>query len=171
MGRIIGLTGNIATGKSEVGRMLRQLGARLVDADALVHQLMRRGGPVYQAIVDEFGVEMVGQDGEIDRARLGAIVFAAPMALARLEAIVHPPVVARVAEIIQEAREPAVVIEAIKLIEGGQHEMCDELWVVTCPKEQQLARLMAQRGLSEAEALLRIEAQPPQKEKVVDDMP
>jgi dephospho-CoA kinase len=163
---LIGLTGNIATGKSVVLRMLQRLGARAIDADALVHQLMVKGTPLWQAILDEFGEGILGPEGEIDREKLGAIVFADAEALNRLEAIVHPAVTARVDELIRQATEAVVVVEAIKLIEAGWHRTCDALWVVTCSKEQQLERLMRTRKLSHDEALLRIEAQPPQEDKV-----
>ncbi len=163
---LIGLTGNIATGKSVVLRMLKRLGARVIDADALAHRLMSKGTPVWQAILDEFGEGILGPEGEIDRGKLGAVVFADAEALSRLEAIVHPAVTARVDELICQATEPVVVVEAIKLIEAGWRRTCDALWVVTCPKEQQLERLMRERKLSCEEALLRIEAQPPQGDKV-----
>jgi dephospho-CoA kinase len=163
---LIGLTGNIATGKSVVLGMLQRLGARAIDADALVHQLMAKGTPLWRAILGEFGEGILRSEGEIDREKLGAIVFADAEALNRLEAIVHPAVTARVDELIRQATEPVVVVEAIKLIEAGWHRTCDALWVVTCSKEQQLERLMRTRKLSREEALLRIEAQPPQEDKV-----
>ena len=163
---LIGLTGNIATGKSTVLRMLERLGAKVIDADALVHQLTAKGMPVWQAILGEFGEGILGPEGEIDRGKLGASVFTDAEALKRLEAIVQPAVTARVEELICQATEPVVVVEAIKLIEAGWHRTCDALWVVTCPKEQQLERLMRMRKLSREEALLRIEAQPPQEDKV-----
>ncbi|MFB0537897.1 MAG: dephospho-CoA kinase [Anaerolineae bacterium] len=163
---LIGLTGNIATGKSVVLRMLQRLGARVIDADALVHQLMVKGTPVWQAILGEFGEGILRSEGQIDREKLAAIVFADAEALNRLEAIVHPAVTARVDELIRQATEAVVVVEAIKLIEAGWHRACDALWVVTCSKEQQLERLMRTRKLSRDEALLRIEAQPPQEDKV-----
>lgn len=163
---LIGLTGNIATGKSAALRMLKRLGARVIDADALVHQLMVKGTPLWQAILDEFGEGILRPDGEIDRGKLGAIVFADAEALKRLEAIVHPAVTTLVDELIRQATEPVVVVEAIKLIEAGWHRAYDSLWVVTCPKEQQLERLMRRRRLSREEALLRIEAQPPQEAKI-----
>ncbi|MCR4407949.1 MAG: dephospho-CoA kinase [Anaerolineae bacterium] len=163
---LIGLTGNIATGKSEVGRMLAELGARVIDADAVAHQVMRRGGPAYDAVLAAFGPDILRSDGEIDRVRLGAIVFADKEALRRLEAIVHPQVIAHVDALIREASEPVVVVEAIKLIEAGMHRNCHALWVVTCPREQQIARLIRTRGLTEAEAILRVDAQSPQAEKI-----
>jgi dephospho-CoA kinase len=163
---VIGLTGNIATGKSVVSEMLDRLGAEAIDADALAHELMGKGGPVWQAVVREFGQDILCSDGSINRKRLGSIVFADEAALRRLEALVHPAVIARTAELIERSQEPVVVIEAIKLIEAGMDKACDALWVTTCRKEQQLARLVEQRGLTEDEARQRIEAQPPQEAKL-----
>ncbi len=187
---VIGLTGNIATGKSVVSGMLERLGARAIDADALAHELMEKGTPIWQAVVKEFGPSAAlrpfgraqgrlgsghgsghGQgilysNGSINRKKLGAIVFADEAALRRLEAIVHPAVIVRTEELIGESQEPVVVVEAIKLIEAGMHRTCDALWVVTCSNEQQLARLVKQRDLTEEEARQRIEAQPPQEAKL-----
>jgi len=163
---VIGLTGNIATGKSEVLRMLERLGAKVIDADALAHRLMIRGTSLWQAVVREFGEGILSPEGEIDRRKLADIVFSNPQALRRLEALVHPAVIAQVEAIIQEAREPVVAVEAIKLIEAGMHRRCQSLWVVTCPLEQQVARLMKSRGMSREEALRRIRAQPPPEEKI-----
>ena len=163
---IIGLTGNIATGKSVVSEMLKRLGAKAIDADALAHEVMVKGTTVWQAVVQEFGQDILGHDGSINRKTLGRIVFADEAALRRLETLVHPAVIARTQELIEGSQEPVVVIEAIKLIEAGMDETCDALWVVTCSGEQQLARLVAQRGLTEEEAQQRIEAQPPQEEKL-----
>lgn len=168
---LIGLTGNIATGKSLVGQMLGELGAHVIDADELVRQVQRKGTPVYAAVVAEFGAGILRPDGEIDRARLGAWVFSDPEALRRLEAIVHPAVGRAIEEQISSIKTQAsngdavVVIEAIKLIEAGLSRRCNALWVVTSGQPAQLERLMRVRGLSEADARLRIEAQPPQSEK------
>jgi dephospho-CoA kinase len=163
---MIGLTGNIATGKSIVLGMLERLGAKAIDADALAHQVMEKDTPVWRAVVQEFGEDILCPDGSIDRKNLGDIVFADEAALRRLEAIVHPAVIALTQALIEGSQEPVVVIEAIKLIEASMHCICDALWVVTCSKEQQLARLIKQRGLSEEDALQRIEAQPPQEVKL-----
>jgi len=162
---VIGLTGNIGTGKSTVGRMLAELGARVIDADQVAHEAMRPGGPAFQAVVDAFGPGILGADGSIDRVRLGDIVFRDAAALKRLEALVHPAVIAEVEARIARAEEPVVVVEAIKLIEAGMHRRYDALWVVTAPRELQIARLMRERGLTEEEAALRVDAQPPQEEK------
>jgi dephospho-CoA kinase len=163
---LIGLTGNIATGKSAVAQMLAELGARTIDADRVAHEVMRHGTPACQAVVGAFGPAILAPGGEIDRKRLGDIVFADPDALRRLEAIVHPAVGLAVSEAIAAATERVVVIEAIKLIEAGMHRAYHALWVTTCPAEIQIARLVSLRGLSEREARLRVEAQPPQAEKV-----
>jgi dephospho-CoA kinase len=163
---IIGLTGNIAAGKSTVAKMLAELGATVVDADALVHELQQPGTPVYDAIVAAFGTGILDRAGQIDRKALGAIVFADPAQLRTLEGIVHPAVLRESERRIAEAATPVVVYEAIKLIEARRAERCDALWVVTARSEVQLQRLMTDRGMSEAEAIQRIEAQPPQSEKI-----
>ena len=163
---IIGLTGNIGTGKSTVGKMLAGLGARYIDADRIAHRVMQRGQPAYQAVVAEFGENILDAKGEIDRAKLGSLVFGDPARLERLEQIVHPVVLQQVAQEVARAQEPVVVLDAIKLIESGMNTACDVLWVVTCREEQQVARLMKTRGMTETEALLRIRSQPPQEEKV-----
>lgn len=163
---LVGLTGNIATGKSLVAQMLIELGAHAIDADKVAHEVMRTGGLAYDAVVGAFGPEILAADGSIDRGKLGTIVFRDPDALARLEAAVHPATILEVNRRIAQATAPVVVVEAIKLIEAGMHRECDALWVVTAPRWVQIARLVAQRGLTEDEAALRIDAQPPQAEKV-----
>jgi len=163
---LIGLTGNIATGKSAVAGMLAELGAHTIDADRVAHEVMRRGTPAWQAVADAFGPAILASDGKVDRKRLGEIVFADPDALRRLEAIVHPSVGLAVSEAIAKAAGRVVVVEAIKLIEAGMHRAYHALWVTTCPAEVQIARLMELRGLSAADARLRVEAQPPQAAKV-----
>jgi len=165
---LIGLTGNIATGKSLVAQMLAEVGARVIDADQVAHAVMLPGGAAYGAVVEAFGSDILSEtdaDGTIDRAKLGAIVFHDPVALRRLEQAVHPATVAAVNRLIAAAAERVVVVEAIKLIEADMHRRYDALWVVTAPREVQIARLMAIRGLSQAEATLRVDAQPPQAEK------
>jgi dephospho-CoA kinase len=163
---LIGLTGNIATGKSEVGRILERLGARVIDADKVAHEVMRPGGPAYEAVLQAFGRQILAADGTVNRARLGASVFRDAEALRRLERAVHPATKARVGELIAQATEPVVVVEAIKLIEAGMHRVCDELWVVTAPRALQIRRLVVHRGMNEADAALRVDAQPPQQAKV-----
>ena len=163
---LIGLTGNIATGKSIVAKMLQDLGATVIDADALVHELQRKGTATFDAIVAAFGPGILNRAGEIDRKVLGSIVFADAAQLRVLEGILHPAVLIESMCRLTEAATPVVVYEAIKLIEAGRAEMCDALWVVTARYEVQLERLMRDRKMSEAEARQRIDAQPPQSEKV-----
>ncbi|HIE53335.1 MAG TPA: dephospho-CoA kinase [Armatimonadetes bacterium] len=163
---LIGLTGNIATGKSTVAKILAELGAEVIDSDALTRELYRPGTEVYGQIVAEFGEEILHPDGTIDRERLGDLVFADPQRLRRLEAIVHPAVEAVWAERLQRTSAQVVVVEAIKLIEVGYHRRCDALWVVTAPREAQIERLMKQRGWTREETERRIDAQSPPEEKL-----
>jgi dephospho-CoA kinase len=163
--RLVGLTGNIATGKSEVARILADLGAYVIDADKVAHEVMQTGGPAYDAVVASFGTEILASDGTIDREKLGGIVFADPAALERLERAVHPATIAEVGRRIASAEASVVVVEAIKLIEAGMHRGCDALWVVRAPRSLQITRLVTQRGLTVSQAVLRIDAQPPQEDK------
>ncbi|MBI4733068.1 MAG: dephospho-CoA kinase [Chloroflexi bacterium] len=162
---VIGLTGNIATGKSVVRRMLEHLGAYSIDADALSHRAISKGAPGFAPVVEAFGKFILDASGEIDRAKLGRIVFSDPEALKALETIVHPLVEHAVDMMIQRANQRVVVIEAIKLLEGKLSSACDTVWVAYAPEAIQKARLVQKRGLSETEALQRIHAQPPQEVK------
>lgn len=162
---VIGLTGNIATGKSLVLRMLQELGATPIDADKLVHQLMRQGGSVYQAIVEEFGRFILDEKGEISRPRLGNIVFNDPDGLAKLEALTHPGVRQEIQQLIATAPTQVVAVEAIKLFESGLAEQCDSTWVVVAPPNTQLERLTGRRKLTPDQAKQRIKAQSSQQEK------
>jgi dephospho-CoA kinase len=163
---VIGLTGNIATGKSIVLRMLKELGAYTVDADDLAHILMRRGAPLHDKIVTEFGRYVLDEDGEIDRSKLGEIVFASPRALTHLESITHPTVNAVARRLIAKSKTGIVAIEAIKLIESGMAKDCDAVWVVTAGLDTQMQRPMSKRRLTGPQAMLRIDAQPPQEATV-----
>ncbi len=162
---VIGLTGNIGTGKSVVRKMLEHLGAYGIDADQLSHRAMAKGAPGYKPVVEMFGRWVVAADGQIDRARLGKIVFSDPAALTELEKIVHPLVSQAVDMLVQRTTQPVIVIEAIKLLESDLRTACDSVWVTAAPPEIQLKRLMQARGMSEAEARQRINAQPPQAQK------
>lgn len=164
---VIGITGNIGTGKSTVAEMLSALGAQVIDADRVAHQVMAPGTPVYAEVVDAFGPQILTAEGEIDRKKLGTIVFRDPKALARLEAMVHPATVERIARCIAEATSHVVVVEAIKLLESGLADACDSVWVTTCRREQQIERLLEQRDLSRDEVRRRVDAQAPQEEKMV----
>ncbi len=163
---IIGLTGNIGTGKSTIAGMLAELGAEAIDADKVAHGVMRAGMPAHAAAVEAFGPGVLAPDGEIDRKRLGAIVFADPTALARLEAIAHPATIVEVQRRIGDTSAAVVVVEAIKLIEAGMADAYDAVWVTVCQPEQQIRRIMGERGLSQAEAEQRARAQPPQEDKI-----
>jgi dephospho-CoA kinase len=163
---LIGLTGNIACGKSTVLAQLAALGAETIDADREVHALYGAGSPVSRAIAEAFGPGVLAADGSVDRRALGAVVFADPARLRQLEQITHPAVRQRIEARIAASRVRVIVIDAIKLIEGGLADRCDAVWVVTCTTEQQVARLMARNQFDRAEAERRIAAQPPQAAKI-----
>jgi dephospho-CoA kinase len=163
---VIGLTGNIATGKSVVRKMLEHLGAYGIDADALGHRAIARDAPGYKTVVDTFGKWILSPDGQIDRAKLARVVFSDPDALIQLEAIVHPLVRQAVDLLIRRSTQKVIVVEAIKLLEGPLRQACDTIWVTYAPKSTQISRLTSKRGLSVAVAHQRINSQPPQSEKV-----
>ena len=165
----LGLTGGIASGKSTVAAMLREMGFTVLEADSVAHQLIAPGLPAYGEIVREFGSSVVNADNTIDRSALGAIVFADRAKLDILNAIVHPKVEAQLAaefEKLQKDRtRKAAFVEAALIVEAGLHKNLDGVVVVWCKPEQQLARLI-ERGLSHDEARKRIAAQLPLEEKL-----
>jgi dephospho-CoA kinase len=162
--RVIGLTGPIGAGKSVVAAMLRELGAKVIDADALVRDEQSRGTVGYSAIVQTFGTGVLGEDKEIDRAKLAAEVFADPKKLARLEQIMHPRVIARILEARKMLRENDVmVVEAIKLLESDLRNVCDAIWVVVAPRPLLIERLRT-RGMPRPEAELRLSRQSSEEE-------
>jgi dephospho-CoA kinase len=163
---IIGLTGNIATGKTVVRRMLEHLGAYTIDADTLSHRAIAKGAPGHEPTVEAFGKWILDSHGEIDRKKLGELAFRDPEALARLEAIVHPLVREAVEILVRRATQPVVVLEAIKLLEGELRKRCDSIWVTYAPPAMQVERLMQQRSLSRDEAQQRVSAQGPQTDKI-----
>jgi dephospho-CoA kinase len=163
---VIGLTGNIATGKSVVRKMLEHLGAYGIDADALGHRAIAKGAPGYQPVLNTFGQWILAPDDQIDRNKLARIVFNDPEALASLESIVHPLVGQAVDLLVRRSRHKVIVLEAIKLLESGLRVKCDSVWVTHAPEKIQLTRLMQKRGQSEAAARQRIRAQPSQEMKV-----
>ena len=146
--------------------MLEHLGAYGIDADAISHRAISRDAPCFDAIVQEFGNYILNLDGEIDRQKLGRIVFDDSAALAKLESIIHPLVEQAVDLIIKRAAQKVIVIEAIKLLESNLAEQCDAIWVVYSPPEVQLARLMHNRNMAENEARQRIAAQVPQESRL-----
>lgn len=160
---VIGLTGPIGCGKSTVARMLADLGGSVIDADELAREVTAPGEPALSAIRSRFGDGVFEVSGALDRAALATLVFADARALRDLEAIVHPHVRARVEALLERARTegaPFVVIEAIKLIEGGLARRCREVWVIDCSAADQRGRLLA-RGLPEADMERRLAAQGP----------
>jgi dephospho-CoA kinase len=165
----LGLTGGIASGKSAVASILRELGFPVLDADSLSHQLMEPGQPAHDEIIREFGADFAEGSGRIDRGRLAAVVFADPAKLARLNAILHPRV--EQAMLVQfdawqrSGLRDAAFVEAALLVEAGLTKYLDGLVVVFCTPEQQLQRLLA-RDMSEPEARGRIAAQLPLEEKL-----
>lgn len=157
--RVIGLTGPMGAGKSTVAQMLRELGAKVIDADAVVHQEQSRGTVGYSAIIQRFGTKVLGEDKEIDRAKLAEEVFTDPRKLQELERIIHPRVIARVLEARSMLKdEEVLVIEAIKLLESSTRSVCDQVWVVVAPREVMIERL-AGRGVPRAEAETRLRHQ------------
>ena len=162
---VIGLTGNIAMGKSLVRKMLEQLGAYTIDADGLAHQVMAPGAPAYRPVIETFGRWIVGPDNKIDRSKLGSVAFSHPEALARLEALTHPIVGQGIDTLVSRAQQPIVVIEAIKLVDGQIGGWVDTIWVVDTAPSVQIERLV-KRGLPEADAHKRISMQNPQRDKL-----
>jgi dephospho-CoA kinase len=164
----VGLTGGMACGKSFVGQELAECGCLLVEADELGHAVLAPDGEAYEAVIRELGAEVL-PDGQIDRRKLAARVFADREALARLSALVHPPVIAREQKMIAEfaAREPKgiAVVEGAILIETGSYKRFDRLIVVSCREEQQVKRAMHRDGLTEAEVRARLSRQMPLAEK------
>jgi dephospho-CoA kinase len=163
---VIGLTGNIGTGKTVVRRMLEHLGAYTIDADALSHRAIAKGAPGYQPVVEHFGKWILDKDGEIQRSKLGALVFRDASAMRDLEQIVHPLVRKAVDVLARRATQPVIVIEAIKLLEGDLRKGCDSIWVTYAPQVVQIERLMRKRSLTREEALQRINSQAPQTGKI-----
>ena len=163
---VIGLTGNIATGKSVVRRMLEHLGAYTIDADALSHRVISRGAPGYQPVLDTFGKWLLDSDGQINRSKLGHLVFADKDALKQLESIIHPYVRQAIDILVKRATQNVIVIEAIKLLESELRSQCDTVWVTDAPQQVQVERLMRKRNMSPDEALQRVQVQSAQKEKV-----
>lgn len=163
----VGLTGGVASGKSTVSALLGRLGAVVVDADALAREVVAPGTPGLEAVVAEFGPGIVAADGGLDRAALGSVVFGDPARRTALEAIVHPLVRARAAEIEASAPPGAVVVHDIPLlVETGQAGSFDAVLVVDVPPDVQVERAVRERGWSAAEARDRIAAQATREERL-----
>jgi len=164
-----GLTGGVASGKSTVARMFEELGAKVIDADRIGHELLGSTQPPYNEIVRRFGKEVLDASGEIDRRRLGAIVFSDAAKLRELNAILHPRIIERVEAEAQRyrAQDPRAVIlvDAALIFEAGIGSRFEKLLVAWCPPEMQIERLMAKAGLSRKKAEQRVTSQIPSDEK------
>jgi dephospho-CoA kinase len=159
---VIGLTGGIGTGKSEAARILRELGGVIINADQVGHEAYTPHSEIWQEVVKAFGEDILQPNGEIDRKKLGGIVFSDAEQLARLNRIMHPRMAKMVAEQIQQLGERGtivVVVEAALLFEAGWDSLVDEVWTTDSPEELVMGRLQARNGLSEEEARRRIGAQ------------
>jgi dephospho-CoA kinase len=152
--------GPIASGKSTVAEMLRQRGAEVIDADRVYRSLLVPGSALWRRVVERFGGSIVRSDGEIDRAALAEIVFTDREALADLDRITHPAVVAEIRSQIARTSAPLVVLEAVKLVQSGLASDVDALWFITADPETRLRRLMSRSGMDEATARARVTAAP-----------
>lgn len=170
----VGLTGGIASGKSTVASMLRERGCPVLDMDPIGHELLERGQAPYDQALREFGRQILGPDGAIDRGKLGAVVFADAGKRQRLNQILHPPILERVrkwfAELERQGHEFGVA-EAALIFESGYNKKLDRMVVCWCRAEQQISRLI-ERGLSREQAEARLAAQMPidEKRKLADDL-
>jgi dephospho-CoA kinase len=163
---LIGVTGNIACGKTVVMTRLAELGATIIDGDLVYRDLTGPDSELVQTLAVEFGSQIVNSDGSLNRPELGKIVFSDPVALRKLDHMTHPVILGEVFRRIESAKTDVVATDGIKLIESGLGDQCDEVWVVTCRPETQRARLIARNKISAEEADRRIAAQPPVSEKI-----
>ena len=166
---VIGLTGGIGTGKTEVSRILADLGAEIINADALGHQAYEPQTETWRQVVEAFGEDILSETGEVDRRKLGPIVFADERALKRLNAIVHPRIRQMIVERLDDLGAKdlgAVVVEAALFIEAGWTPLADEMWVTSAPEETVIKRLRARTGLDENAIRARIDSQMPQQERL-----
>ena len=167
--KVIGLTGGIGSGKSTVAGFLAELGAVVIDTDKVGHEVFKPDTPGWRQVVAAFGQEIIENDGEIDRKKLGEIVFADSEALARLNSIVHPLIRETVKARLEEYRHKGVgvvVLEAPLLVEAGWTSLVDEVWVTVAPESTVLKRLEKKLGLSEQQSLARIRSQLSSEERI-----
>jgi dephospho-CoA kinase len=166
----VGLTGNIASGKSAAALMFAELGAHVIDADRVTHDLLRSGTPTYDRIVAAFGKKVLNSEGDIDRKKLGQIVFSDAEKRRNLNALIHPKVgeeiLRRVFELEHAAAKGIIIVDAALMIETGAYKKYHRLIVVHCPPSLQISRLMARDGWTEAEARARMDSQMPMEEKL-----
>jgi dephospho-CoA kinase len=166
--KVIGLTGNIATGKSVIRCMLANSGALGIDSDDIAHRMLYPDAPAYPSVIDAFGEQILLPNGAISRRKLGEIVFNDQDKLIELEKLIHPWVTKAVEKRIHESITPIVVVEAIKLFESNLKGLCDTIWVSHVPEHLQMQRLQQTRNLSPSQAKARITAQPPQSDKLAN---
>ena len=165
--KVIGLTGSFGTGKTFVASIFKTLGAKVIDADRIAHKVIRKGRPEYAQIIKLFGRDILDKRGEIDRGKLGRIVFSDAALLKKLVKIVHPPVIKYIERAVRSAgKEDTVVIDAPLLIEARLGKLIDRLIVVKCSKRRQIARCQEKFCLQKKEILRRIESQIPLKRKI-----
>ncbi len=164
---VIGLTGGIGTGKTTVSNILKAFGADIISTDEIGHGVYKRGTKGFTDLIKEFGNEIVGTNGEVDRSRLGTIVFQSPRALLRLNDLVHPKVQAmlkdKILELGKQDRD-LIVVEAALLMEAHWEHLVDEIWVTTAPMNLVIQRTMLRDKLSHQEVLARIRTQSPRKD-------
>ncbi len=167
--KVIGLTGGIGSGKSMVSQFLAELGAVILDADEIGHEAFKPDTEIWRQVVAAFGRQILTPDGNIDRKKLGNIVFSNPESLSRLNQIMHPRMYDMVKAQLEEYRRQGtrvVVLEAPLLLEAGWTSLVDEVWVTTAPEATVLKRLEERTGLSQAESLTRLRSQLPSAERV-----
>lgn len=167
--KVIGLTGGIASGKSTASAYLAQLGATVVDADAVSRDVTKKGGPGFHAVVQHFGTGVLGDDGAIDRKRLGALIFSDDRAREQLNALLHPIIIAQCEQRIRDAKDAGstrCILDVPLLFETGMHTLCDETWLMHIPRAEQVRRIMQRDGLDERAANARIDSQMPLEEKL-----
>lgn len=163
---LIGVTGNIACGKTAVMHVLAELGATVIDGDLVYRELTGPESPLVRKLASAFGQQIANPDGSLDRLALGKIVFSDPEALKNLDSLTHPVIVEEVERRIAVATTPVVATDGIKLLESGLGDRCDQIWVVTCEVHRQRERLMTRNVLTHEEANRRIASQSPASEKV-----
>lgn len=168
--KIIGLTGGIATGKSQVSSILSELGAMVIDADIVAREVVQKGLPAWQQLKDTFGKEYFLSNGELNRRKLGQLVFSHPDELAKLNSITHPAIKAKIEERINDLKVQGyngiVVVDAALLLEAGWETMVDQVWVVDAPMEKRIERIMKRDNLTRDQALSRINSQMSQQERI-----
>ena len=162
----LGLTGGLATGKSTAAEILASLGAEIIDADRIAHQVLEPEGEAYSDVVAHFGRSILTEDGRVDRKKLGRIIFSSPVKRQQLEKLTHPHILEKIERRLEEDRDSSrIVLEAPLLFETGLEKLVQEIWVISARLENQIARLKRRDGLDREEALRRINAQLSLKEK------